>query len=73
MLNFLGAFYRERRFRCFLHIGHWNVLDITKVFSDAYEMLEDELLTEDDFRDFTFTNAARLDAETNSNFTREQR
>ena len=31
-----------------------------QVLPEAYELVEDELMTPDDFRDFTFANAVRL-------------
>ena len=49
-------------------IGHWDVLDVTEVFSEAYEFLEDGLLTEEDFRDFTFGNVAEMHTQTNPDF-----
>jgi len=41
-------------------IGHWDVPDMTEVLEEAYELVEHGLLTEDDFRDFVFTNPATL-------------
>src|SRR4029079_12324754 len=41
-------------------IGHFDVPDMTGVLPEAYEMVEDELVTTDDFRDFTFANVVRL-------------
>src|SRR5260370_39673426 len=41
-------------------IGHWDVVDMREVTSEAYELVEHGLLNEDEFRDFTFTNAARM-------------
>ena len=41
-------------------IGHWDVPDITEVLEEAYEMVEDKVITEDDFKDFTFTNPVKL-------------
>ena len=49
-------------------IGHWDVPDMTKVLSDAWEMVEDEQITEDDFRLFTFENTAEMHAEMNADF-----
>lgn len=49
-------------------IGHWDVPDMTGVLPEAYELLEDGHLTEAQFKDFTFTNAVRLWAGTNSDF-----
>jgi predicted TIM-barrel fold metal-dependent hydrolase len=41
-------------------IGHFDVPDMLEVLPEAYELLEDGLITSDDFRDFTFANAVRL-------------
>jgi predicted TIM-barrel fold metal-dependent hydrolase len=41
-------------------IGHWDVPDMREVIEEAYELVEDGLLGEDDFRAFTFENPARL-------------
>ena len=49
-------------------IGHWDVPDMREVVEEAYELVEDELITADDFRDFTFTNAVHLYAGMNQDF-----
>ena len=49
-------------------VGHFDVLDITKVLAEAYELVEDGLLSQDDFRDFTFKNVVKLYASQNSLF-----
>ena len=41
-------------------IGHWDVPDITQVLPEAWEAVEDGLLTAEDFRAFTCTNALQL-------------
>jgi hypothetical protein len=41
-------------------IGHFDVPDMVQVLPEAYELVEDGLITSDDFRDFTFANAVRL-------------
>src|SRR5579862_3502853 len=41
-------------------IGHFDVPDMQQVLPEAWELVEDELIGKDDFRDFTFTNAVRL-------------
>jgi predicted TIM-barrel fold metal-dependent hydrolase len=41
-------------------IGHFDVPDMTDVLPEAYELVEKELITDADFRDFTFANAVRL-------------
>jgi predicted TIM-barrel fold metal-dependent hydrolase len=51
-------------------IGHFDVPDITKVVPEAYEMVEDGLITEDDFGDFTFSNAVLLHGLGNPDFFR---
>jgi hypothetical protein len=38
------------------------------VLCEAYELVERQLITEDDFREFTFSNAARLYAGANPEF-----
>ena len=49
-------------------IGHWDVPDMRGVLPEAYEMVEDELVTLDDFRDFVFTNPVTLHAGMNPDF-----
>jgi hypothetical protein len=49
-------------------IGHWDVTDMSEVVEEAYELVEDGMITEEDFRDYTFTNAATLYAEMNPDF-----
>ena len=41
-------------------VGHFDVPDMRMVLPEAYELVEDELITSADFRDFTFANAVRL-------------
>ena len=41
-------------------IGHWDVPDNREVLAEAFELVEKELFTPDDFRAFTFENAAAL-------------
>jgi len=41
-------------------IGHWDVPDIREVVEEAYEMVEHDLMSLDDFRAFSFENAVRL-------------
>ena len=41
-------------------IGHFDVIDMRDPLPEAYELVEDGLITEDNFRDFTFANAVRL-------------
>src|SRR5216110_3443831 len=49
-------------------IGHMDVPDMTRVLPEAYELVEHELLTDGDFRDFMFTNAVRFWGEVNPDF-----
>lgn len=41
---------------------------MTHVLPEAYELVEEGLMTADDFRDFSFTNAARFFGGANSQF-----
>ena len=41
---------------------------MTKVLEEAYELVDKELLSEDDFRDFVFTNPISLHAGMNPDF-----
>jgi len=49
-------------------IGHFDVPDMTDVVPEAYELVEHGLLTDDDFRDFMFTNAVRFWGVVNPDF-----
>jgi hypothetical protein len=49
-------------------IGHWDVPDMTRVMVEAYEMVEDGFMTEDDFRDFTFGNVVGMHTGMNPDF-----
>jgi predicted TIM-barrel fold metal-dependent hydrolase len=51
-------------------VGHFDVPDMAEVVPEAYELVEHGLLTEDDFRDFMFTNAVRFWGEVNPDFFR---
>lgn len=41
-------------------IGHWDVLDATSILTEAWSLVRGKLLTEENFRDFTFTNPAMM-------------
>jgi hypothetical protein len=41
-------------------LGHWDVPDATHVLPDAWELVENGLVTTDDFRAFTYENALAL-------------
>jgi predicted TIM-barrel fold metal-dependent hydrolase len=49
-------------------IGHWDVPNIRYVVPEAWELVEDGLITEDDFRDFVFCNVAELHTQMNPDF-----
>jgi predicted TIM-barrel fold metal-dependent hydrolase len=49
-------------------IGHWDVPDMTKVMVEAYEMVEDGFITDEDFRDFSFANVVGMHAGMNPDF-----
>ncbi|MFI5267018.1 MAG: amidohydrolase family protein [Chloroflexota bacterium] len=49
-------------------VSHWDVPDMAEVVPEAFEMVEHGLLTEQDFREFTFTNALQLHGGMNPDF-----
>jgi predicted TIM-barrel fold metal-dependent hydrolase len=49
-------------------IGHWDVPDMREVAEEAYELVEDGVITQKDFRDFVFVNPVRLWTDMNPNF-----
>jgi hypothetical protein len=49
-------------------IGHFDVLDMTTVLHEAWELVERGLIDEGQFKQFTFTNAARLHTANNPSF-----
>ena len=49
-------------------IGHWDVTDVDGVLEEAYELLEDNLVTEDQFRKFMFDNPIHMYANLNRDF-----
>ena len=49
-------------------IGHFDVPDMTAVLGEAYEGVEDGVLSQDDFRDFVFANPVRLWTSMNPDF-----
>ena len=49
-------------------VGHWDVTDVREVLGEAYELVEDGLVVESDFRDFACDNAIRLHGSMNSAF-----
>ncbi len=49
-------------------LGHWDVVDMTEVTSEAHELVDHGLISENDFRDFTFTNPVNLWTRSNPGF-----
>ena len=49
-------------------IGHWDVPHISEVLLESHQLVDQGLLTDDDYRDFVFTNPVRLHAEMNPSF-----
>lgn len=49
-------------------IGHFDVPDMTDVLGEAYEGVEDGVLSQDNFRDFVFANPVRLWTSMNPDF-----
>jgi len=49
-------------------IGHFDVVDMKEVVPEAYELVEENLISENDFRDFVFANPVRFWGEGNPNF-----
>ncbi|WP_446830171.1 amidohydrolase family protein [Candidatus Foliamicus sp.] len=48
--------------------GHWDVPEMSEILCEAYELVEDGLISEDDFADFVFHNPARLFTKLNPEF-----
>ena len=49
-------------------IGHWDVPDMREVVTEAYELVESEVISEEDFRDIVFANPVRLHGGMNPDF-----
>jgi hypothetical protein len=49
-------------------VGHWDVTDVGDVVVEAYELVEDGFISEEDFKEFMFWNPAELHAGMNSDF-----
>jgi predicted TIM-barrel fold metal-dependent hydrolase len=49
-------------------IGHFDVIDMRDPLAEAFELVEDGFITQDDFRDFVFGNSVRLWGTQNPNF-----
>jgi hypothetical protein len=48
--------------------GHFDVVDMTSVLEEAHEMVEHRMISNDDLREFVFTNPARLHTAVNPDF-----
>jgi len=49
-------------------VSHFDVTDMTEVLEEAWKLVEHSMITEADFREFTFENAARLHTALNPDF-----
>jgi hypothetical protein len=49
-------------------IGHFDVEDMREIVEEVYELVEDGLFTERDFRDFMLENAVRFHGGMNPDF-----
>ncbi|HTY80726.1 MAG TPA: amidohydrolase family protein [Candidatus Bathyarchaeia archaeon] len=49
-------------------VGHFDVVDMSEVLEEAYEMVEHGLITEADLREFVFANPVRLHTAMNPDF-----
>ena len=49
-------------------VSHFDVTDASAVLEEAWEMVEHGLVTEDNFRDFTFSNVVGLHGRMNPDF-----
>lgn len=49
-------------------LGHWDVPDMRKIVTEAYELVEKGLITDDDFRAFAYTHPAEFYAGVNPKF-----
>ena len=49
-------------------IGHWDVMEARSVLSEAWSLVEGQLLSQDDFRELTFVNPARMHLGMNSHY-----
>lgn len=49
-------------------IGHWDVPDITRSVNPSYDLVEDGIITQEDFRDFVYVNPVMMHAEMNPDF-----
>jgi predicted TIM-barrel fold metal-dependent hydrolase len=52
-------------------VGHWDVTDFADVLPEVWEMVEEELISERDFRELTFSNAVELHTRMNRDFFKD--
>jgi hypothetical protein len=48
--------------------GHWDVSDMTGILSESWELVRHKHITEEDFRDFTFSYPAQFYTTLNKDF-----
>ena len=49
-------------------VGHWDVIDVGDVVVEAQELVDDGLITAQDFKEFMFWNPVELHAGVNPDF-----
>ena len=49
-------------------LGHWDLPDMRDAAAEAYELVEKEVMSEDDFRQFVFVNPVKLVTGSNPDF-----
>jgi hypothetical protein len=49
-------------------VGHWDVRDLRTVLPEAWELVEDRLIDEEAFADFTYGNVVRFLTAANPDF-----
>jgi hypothetical protein len=49
-------------------VGHFDVVDMTEVLEEAYELVEHDMITPDNLREFVFENPVRLHTALNPDF-----
>ena len=49
-------------------VGHWDVIDVGDVVVEAQELVDDDLITSQDFKEFMFWNPVELHARVNPDF-----
>ena len=51
-------------------IGHFDVPDMAHVLPESYELVDEGLMTQENYRDFVFTNPVQFFGEANPDFFR---